>query len=180
MVYTSDYPIISVTVDVVCLVERDGEWRVLLVERGSEPFKGRLAFPGGFVEIDEDLEAAALRELHEETSLATPGALQQLGAYGRPDRDPRGRTVSIVYLALPDRADEVSGGDDAADAGWYPHSELVRDPARLAFDHAEILRDATARARLTTDPRSSPHPPQGGTPARGMGGRPTKPGATTC
>jgi 8-oxo-dGTP diphosphatase len=153
MVYTSDYPIISVTVDVVCLARRDGERQVLLVERGSDPFQGRLAFPGGFVDIDEDLEDAALRELREETSLATPGVLEQLGAYGRPGRDPRGRTVSIVYLALPDEAAAVRGGDDAADAGWYPITELLQDPGRLAFDHAEILRDALARARFETAPQ---------------------------
>jgi 8-oxo-dGTP diphosphatase len=153
MVYTSDYPIISVTVDVVCLARRDGERQVLLVERGSDPFQGRLAFPGGFVDIDEDLEAAALRELREETSLAAPGVLEQLGAYGRPGRDPRGRTVSIVYLALPDEAAAVRGGDDAADAGWYPITELLQDPGRLAFDHAEILRDALARARFETAPQ---------------------------
>lgn len=153
MVYTSDYPIISVTVDVVCLARRDGERQVLLVERGSDPFQGKLAFPGGFVDIDEDLEDAALRELREETSLAAPGVLEQLGAYGRPGRDPRGRTVSIVYLALPDEAAAVRGGDDAADAGWYPITELLQDPGRLAFDHAEILRDALARARFETAPQ---------------------------
>lgn len=153
MVYTSDYPIISVTVDVVCLTQRDGERQVLLIERGGDPFEGKLAFPGGFVEVDEDLEAAALRELREETSLASPGRLEQLGAYGRPGRDPRGRTVSIVYVALPDEAAEVRGGDDAAEAGWYPITELLQDPARLAFDHAEILQDALARVRFEADPQ---------------------------
>ncbi len=146
MVYTSEYPIISVTVDVVCLLERDGERQVLLVERGSDPFQGKLAFPGGFVEIDEDLPEAARRELREETSLEV-GRLEQLGAYGRPDRDPRGRMVSVVYLAFPQDAGEVTGGDDAADAAWYPIVDLLQEPDRLAFDHAEILRDAVAQAR---------------------------------
>jgi 8-oxo-dGTP diphosphatase len=147
VVYTSEYPIFSVTVDVVCLTVRAGAFRVLLVERGSEPFAGRLAFPGGFVEIDEDLEAAARRELREETGVEAPRRIEQLATYGRPGRDPRGRTVSIAHLAIAAEMGEATGGSDAADAGWHDVAGLLGDPEALAFDHAEILADAVERAR---------------------------------
>ena len=147
MVYTSEFPIFSVTVDAVCLSIRDDAVKVLLVERGSDPFQGKLAFPGGFVEIDEDLETAARRELLEETGVEAPSHIEQLAAYGRPGRDPRGRTVTIAYLALVDEMGEASGGSDAAAAGWYDVADLLADPQMLAFDHAEILADALERAR---------------------------------
>lgn len=148
MVYTSEYPIISLTVD-VALVSAVG--RVLLIERGRAPYAGRLALPGGFVDVDEDLETSARRELREETGLRLDGPLRQLGAYGRPDRDPRGRTVSIVYWAALDDEPHVVGGDDAAAAGWFTLSGahgVLADPDRLAFDHAEVLRDLVTRADL--------------------------------
>jgi 8-oxo-dGTP diphosphatase len=142
VVYTSDYPIISLTVDVVCLARDGDRRRVLMVERGGDPFAGRLAFPGGFVEIDEDLEAAARRELEEETGVSVPG-LRQLGAYGEPGRDPRGRTVTVVFVADLDHEPDAVGGSDAAAAGWFDVEGLLGSPDRLAFDHAAILRDAT-------------------------------------
>ena len=149
MVYTSEYPIFSVTVDVVCLTVRDGEFQVLLVERGGEPFEGELAFPGGFVGIDEDLEDAARRELLEETSVDAPPFIDQLKTYGRPDRDPRGRTVSVAYLAVAPDMGDARGGSDAAAADWYSVAQFLRPrrPRPLAFDHHEILRDAVRRAR---------------------------------
>jgi 8-oxo-dGTP diphosphatase len=147
VVYTSEYPIFSVTVDVVCLTVREGSFQVLLVERGAEPFAGRLAFPGGFVEIDEDLEDAARRELREETNVEAPRRIEQLATYGRPGRDPRGRTVSIAHLAIAAEMGEATGGSDAADAGWYDVAGVLADPGALAFDHAEILADAVERAR---------------------------------
>lgn len=150
MVYTSDYPILSVTVDLVWLTVRDGRWQVLLVERGADPFAGRLALPGGYVDIDEDLEPAARRELAEETGLAAPPAIEQLAAYGRPGRDPRGRTITIAYLAVSTDpgapADHPVGGSDAAKAGWYDVEQLLSSPDRLAFDHRQILADAADRA----------------------------------
>lgn len=147
MVYTSDYPIFSVTVDVVCLTVRDDTFQVLLVERGEEPFAGRLALPGGFVGIDEDLESAAQRELKEETGIDAPRFLDQLRTYGAPGRDPRGRTVTVAHLAIaPDLGDAV-GGSDAAAADWHPVEPLLDDSDALAFDHAEILVDAVERAR---------------------------------
>jgi 8-oxo-dGTP diphosphatase len=147
VVYTSDYPIFSVTVDVVCLTVRDDAFQVLLVERGADPFEGRLAFPGGFVEIDEDLEDAARRELREETDVDAPRRIEQLATYGRPGRDPRGRTVSIAHLVIAAEMGEATGGSDAADAGWYDVTALLGEPDALAFDHAEILADAVERAR---------------------------------
>jgi 8-oxo-dGTP diphosphatase len=145
MVYTSEFPIISVTVDAVCLADREGDVHVLLVERGGEPFAGRLAFPGGFVEIDEDLPAAAARELAEETGIELSVPLEQLRTYGAPGRDPRGRTVTTAYLAVVPQMDEPVGGSDAAAAGWHRVDDVLA-AGRLAFDHAEILRDALAHA----------------------------------
>ncbi len=142
VVYTSDYPIFSVTVDAVVLAPGR---RVLLVERARAPYAGRLAFPGGFVDIEEDLVDAAVRELREETGVQVePGQLCQLGAYGRPDRDPRGRTVSVVFVADVDSEAPAVGADDAAHAGWYDTDRVLAED-RLAFDHAEILRDALSR-----------------------------------
>ena len=147
MVYTSEYPIFSVTVDVVCLTLRRDSFQVLLVERGSEPFEGQLALPGGFAEIDEELEHAARRELREETSVDAPYLIEQLATYGAPDRDPRGRTVSVAHLVIAPDLGEAVGGDDAAAAGWYDVPELLADPKALAFDHHLILSDAVDRAR---------------------------------
>jgi len=146
MVYTSDYPIFSVTVDVVCLTVRSDAFQVLLVERGSDPFEGQLALPGGFVEVDEELEHAARRELREETSIDVPYLIEQLATYGAPDRDPRGRTVSIAHLVIAPDLGEAVGGTDAVDAEWYDVPETLRDRT-LAFDHDRILRDAVDRAR---------------------------------
>ena len=107
---------------------------VLLVERGGEPFKGRWALPGGFVDLDEDLEVAARRELKEETGIEAD-YVEQFGAFGKPGRDPRGRNVTIAHLAIVGHGrTPVSGGDDAADARWFP----VTDVPELAFDHHEI------------------------------------------
>jgi 8-oxo-dGTP diphosphatase len=147
VVYTSEYPIFSVTVDVVCLTVRQSSFQVLLVERGGEPFKGQLAFPGGFAEIEEDLETAARRELKEETGLDAPYFLEQLATYGDPGRDPRGRTVSVAHLVISPDLREPVGGSDAAAAGWYDVSTLLADESSLAFDHHQILTDAVDRAR---------------------------------
>jgi 8-oxo-dGTP diphosphatase len=141
-----DYTPYGVATDLVILTVRTGRLEVLLVRRGIAPYKGRWALPGGFVREDEDLEAAALRELAEETGLPTGQVhLEQVATYGAPKRDPRGRVVSVAYLALvPDLPAPVAGSDAAA-AGWRPYDEI--DPARLAFDHDRILADAVERAR---------------------------------
>lgn len=122
------------TVDIVLFHSAEKRIEVLLIKRGREPFKGRWAFPGGFVEKDEPLEHAAARELREETGLSGVH-LQQIGAFGDPGRDPRGHTVSVTFSGLvEDRLDAIAA-DDAADVRW--HSALR--PPRLAFDHQKIL-----------------------------------------
>ena len=142
----SDHPRIDVTVDAVVLAPVDGELHVLLIRRGNPPFEGQWALPGGYLEVDEDLASAAVRELREETGIALdPGSLRQLGAYGAPDRDPRNRTISVAHVARLDEAVEPSGGSDAADARWLS-LVLVLAEDRLAFDHATILRDAIRSA----------------------------------
>lgn len=147
--YTSEYPIFSVTVDVVCLTVRDGEFQILLVERAGEPFAGELALPGGFVRVEEDLEDAARRELLEETNVDAPPFIDQLKTYGRPDRDPRGRTVSVAFLAVAPDMGDARGGSDATAADWHPVAHFLRPrrPRPLAFDHHDILHDAVRRAR---------------------------------
>ena len=148
MPYTSEYPIFAVTADVVLFTGTGEDLRVLLIRRGRPPFQGLLALPGGFVDIDEDLPTAALRELEEETGVVGV-EVRQLGAYGAPSRDPRGRTVGIAFWGLLAREVPVRAGDDAAAAGWFAVRDLldVADPGeRLAFDHARILTDARDRA----------------------------------
>lgn len=139
---------ISVTVDVALFTRRGGRLHVALVERANEPFQGLWALPGGFVEVDEDLPEAAARELREETSLVVePSSLAQLGAYGAPGRDPRGRIVSIVYwVVLPEVADPV-GGSDAAACRLLAVDDIVSGLVTLAFDHVAILGDALEKAR---------------------------------
>jgi 8-oxo-dGTP diphosphatase len=149
--YTYDYPRPSVTVDVV-IVSRQLPRKVLLIQRKHEPFAGRWALPGGFVDMDEGLEAAARRELLEETGVAVE-KVEQLAAFGDPGRDPRGRVISVAFLAEVDlKKVKPVGADDAVAAAWY---SLARPPA-LAFDHANIL--ATARKRLKSAPAFSRTP----------------------
>jgi 8-oxo-dGTP diphosphatase len=139
----------AVAVDLGVLTVREDELHVLLVERGGAPHRGRWALPGGFVLPDEDVAAAARRELHEETGLDLDehGHLEQLATYGAPDRDPRGRVVSVAHLALlPDLPLPVAG-TDAAEAEWQPVATADRGRRRLAFDHDRILSDGVERAR---------------------------------
>ena len=115
--------------------------KVLLVQRGIEPYKGRWAFPGGFLQMDESAEEGALRELREETGLS--GAfIRQFHTFSAPDRDPRERVITIAFYALV-RIEEVTGGDDAADARWFALDEVPQ----LAFDHDQILRTAEQALR---------------------------------
>ena len=144
MPHTYPYPRPALTVDVALLSARPSGLAVLLIRRGRDPFAGSWALPGGFVDQDEDLPAAALRELTEETGLAAALG-PQLGAYGTPGRDPRGHTVSVVYLAWSAGGPvPVQGRDDAVDARWHD----ARKPPRLAFDHAQVLRDAVAELEI--------------------------------
>ena len=142
MVYTSEHPIFSVTADVVAFALHHGELSVLLVERARPPYEGRWALPGGFVDEGEDLLAAGRRELAEETGVEVGGlSVWQLGAYGAPDRDPRGRVVSVAHVAVLATASQPLAADDAADARWRAVGDLA-DRDELAFDHHLILGDA--------------------------------------
>lgn len=138
MSYTYKYPRPAVTTDCVVFT-KEKEPKVLLIQRGNEPYKGCWAFPGGFMNMEETAEECAVRELKEETGL-TVKQIQQIGAYSKVDRDPRGRTVSIAYLAIVNAPTAVSGMDDAAKAAWFPLASLPD----LAFDHQDIMADAIA------------------------------------
>jgi 8-oxo-dGTP diphosphatase len=138
----------AVTVDLVVFTVRSDRLRVLLVRRGYPPFEGRWALPGGFVGGDEGLEAAARRELAEETALDDPQVhLEQLATYGDPGRDPRGRVVTVAYLALAADLPDPAAGSDAAEAHWRPVDHTLATPRTLAFDHERILRYGLDRAR---------------------------------
>jgi len=131
------------TVDMAVFSVAGGKLRILLVKRGKDPFKGRWALPGGFVELDEEIPKAAERELQEETGLKGV-ELEMIGVFGTPGRDPRGRTISTVYLGIaPFGRSDVKAGDDAAEALWHPAFRLPS----LAFDHDLVLKDAHARLR---------------------------------
>ena len=136
MAYTYKYPRPAVTADCI-VITGEAEPKVLLIQRGNMPFKGGWAFPGGFMNMDETTEQCAIRELEEETGLRL-SKIQQIGAYSKVDRDPRGRTVTVAYLAIVDEPMGVSGQDDAAKAEWWPLSDLPH----LAFDHYDIMQDA--------------------------------------
>lgn len=136
MGYTYEYPRPAVTADVVAIT-KEAEPKVLLIQRGFAPFKGCWAFPGGFMNMDETTEQCAIRELEEETGLAL-STMTQIGAYSKVDRDPRGRTITVAYLAVVDKPLDVIAQDDAAKARWFPIKELPP----LAFDHADIMADA--------------------------------------
>ena len=139
--YCYRYPHPAVTTDCV-IFGFDGErLQVLLIERGIEPFKGRWAFPGGFIKMDETAEEGALRELKEETGMEN-AFIQQFHTFSNPLRDPRERVITIAFYALV-RIQEVKGGDDAASARWFPLDEIPT----LAFDHDHMLRMATQRLR---------------------------------
>lgn len=138
MEYTYKYPRPAVTADCVVMT-KEANPHVLLIERGFDPFKGRWAFPGGFMNMDETAEQCAIRELEEETGLKV-SSIHQIGAYSKVDRDPRGRTITVAYLAIVDEPVSVKGQDDAAKAQWFPIDALPP----LAFDHEDIMRDAIA------------------------------------
>jgi 8-oxo-dGTP diphosphatase len=146
------FPPFAVTVDVVLLTVREARLQVLLVERATHPFRGGLALPGGFVRPDEDLDAAAVRRLSQETGVrGGPGAVdstahvEQLGAFGAPDRDPRMRVVSVSYLVFAPDVPPPRPGPSTRSVGWVPVADV--DAPRLAFDHAQVLAAGVERAR---------------------------------
>jgi 8-oxo-dGTP diphosphatase len=156
------YPRPSVTVDIVLFTVVDGQLRVLLIRRGTHPFLGHWALPGGFIRPQESAEEAARRELREEAG-AQDIYLEQLFTFSRPGRDPRGWVVSVAYYALVtlERL-TIRAGDDASDARWFQvrdgvdgaveaHALPGGGPVCLAFDHADILATALQRIRGKLD-----------------------------
>ena len=136
MSYTYEYPRPALTTDTVVFYNTGEKLKVLLIQRKKPPFQGYWAFPGGFLEMDETLEECAARELNEETGLKDV-PLKQFYAFGEVDRDPRGRTVSVVYYGFTDtNRHKVEPDDDAQEAQWFPISYLPK----LAFDHHKILK----------------------------------------
>lgn len=148
----SRFPSVAVTVDVVLLTIRSGRLSVLLVERGGFPYRGAWALPGGFVDAEEDTDAAAVRELAEETSIhGLPGHLEQLRTYSDPDRDPRMRVISVAYVGFIPDLPSPAAGSDAANARWWAVEDLDSresgEAPALAFDHSRIIADGVERAR---------------------------------
>lgn len=134
--YTYEYPRPAVTVDAVVFRKNAlGDWEVLLIKRKNEPYANHWALPGGFLDEDETLEEAVVRELFEETSLKGV-KLTQLKAFSKPDRDPRGRTISIAFVGVLSKDAKVYPKDDAKEVNWFPISNLPP----LAFDHKEIIQ----------------------------------------
>ncbi len=142
MSFTYDYPRPAVTVDII-LITKDELPKILLIQRKHAPFKGTWALPGGFLDMDEDLPTAAQRELKEETNIENM-ILRQFKTYGDVHRDPRGRTVSVVFYAFVENEMKTLAGDDASEAKWFKINEL---PA-LAFDHQLILDEFNAEVLL--------------------------------
>ena len=140
--YTYDYPRPAVTADCVVFGCDGQDIKVLLIERGNDPYRGCWAIPGGFLNMDETAEQCALRELKEETGLDLHSA-EQIGAYSDVDRDPRGRVITIAFYALT-TVSEVKGSDDAAKAQWFSLNDLPP----LAFDHKLIMHDAIQKLNI--------------------------------
>jgi 8-oxo-dGTP diphosphatase len=143
MAYSYEYPRAALTVD--CVVfgsgESNDETKVLLIRRAKPPFQGAWAIPGGFLELDETLEQAALRELREETGVVLARA-EQLRAFDAIDRDPRERVISVVHVAFTRLADHaIAAADDAREVAWFALQQLPE----LAFDHRQVLELAVAR-----------------------------------
>lgn len=147
MGYTYEYPHPAVTTDIVIFTIRQDELKVLLIKRANEPYKGEWALPGGFVQIDEDLETGARRELFEETGVKDV-YLEQLYTFGEPGRDPRERVITVAYYALvPSDRMELRAASDAEGVSWFGIDELPD----LAFDHRHILEKAHGRLAAKLD-----------------------------
>ncbi len=146
--YVYDWPRPMVTVDAVVFAVTPDATRLLLIKRGHEPFKGQWAIPGGFIGMDENLDDAVARELQEETGL-TGVHLEQLHTFGKPDRDPRGRQITVVYMGIiKEGLDRIKAGDDAVAAQWFDIDKL---PADMAFDHNEVAKFAIDHLKSKID-----------------------------
>jgi 8-oxo-dGTP diphosphatase len=138
-----EHPRPALTADML-VVARDpgGERGVLMIRRGGDPFRGMLALPGGFVDVGETVEQAALRELEEETGVAVEAAdLRLAGVYSQPGRDPRGWTVSVLFRIEAGERPDARHGDDAAAVEWVSVADALANPSWFAFDHGRMLRD---------------------------------------
>lgn len=140
MSYTYEYPRAALSVDCALFARDQGKAKILLIQRGRDPHKGSWALPGGFLELDETLEQAARRELKEETSVDIQ-QVKRVGVYDAVNRDPRERVITVAFMAEINSADhDARGSDDAHDARWFALDALPE----LAFDHAQIVKDAQA------------------------------------
>ncbi|MBU0765896.1 MAG: NUDIX hydrolase [Bacteroidetes bacterium] len=143
MAHTYKYPRPMLTVDAVVFIRDKEKLKVLLIQRSQPPFKGEWAFPGGFVDMDETVEEAVVRELEEETGLKNI-SLRQLHTFSAVDRDPRGRTVSVVFYGFTGPENSIiRAGSDAANTCWTD----IENMPQLAFDHTEIMNKALERIR---------------------------------
>lgn len=143
MRYSYQYPRLALTVDAVVFKTTGSKKFILLIQRKNEPFQGKWALPGGFVDMDETLETAVQRELEEETGLKNI-ELKQLHAFSELGRDPRGRTVSVVFWGIVKNETIPVSGDDAVDARWFDKEQLPE----LAFDHDEVVRMALSKFKF--------------------------------
>ncbi len=144
--YVYDWPRPMVTVDAAVFTFSSDIVKVLLINRGNEPFKGKWALPGGFVGMDEELEDAVVRELEEETGL-TGVRLEQMRTFGTIGRDPRGRQITIVFMGIAsEEQTKIKAGDDAAQAQWFDIEELPED---MAFDHNEVVKFAVEKLKAS-------------------------------
>lgn len=146
MSHVYEHPRPALTTDLLVVVADGGGQSLLFIRRGGDPYRGRLALPGGFVDPGETVEQAAVRELAEETGLAVDAAdLRLAGVYSQPGRDPRGWTVSVLFrVDLPDRP-AATAGDDAAGVEWVAVADALAHPTWFAFDHHRMLRDHVGR-----------------------------------
>jgi 8-oxo-dGTP diphosphatase len=136
MLYTYAYPRPSVTVDIIVTKKENESEYILLIERKNEPFKNQWALPGGFIDINEEIEVAAYRELKEETSISDIN-LKQFHTFGKTGRDPRGRTISIIYSGeIVNLNQEIKAGDDAKSFRWFK----LKEAPEMAFDHKKIVQ----------------------------------------
>lgn len=145
MPYTYEYPRPALTTDALIVTRKENEYLILLIERKYDPFKDYWALPGGFINMDEELETACARELFEETGISGV-TLKQCQTVGTIDRDPRGRTITVIFSAELKEMIEPVSGDDAAKARWFPLNNLPR----MAFDHLQIIQHFCKMNKLFT------------------------------